>query len=99
MRPPAFSSDTVVATLQSLHVASMPQLVAALGAPSVRTVFRKLRQVDCLTSGAPGPGPDSSREETGGRMGAAEGVRQLSPLHSLVRMLQHQFGPESATLH
>ena len=38
------------ATLQSLCVASMPQLVAALGAPSVRTVFRKLRQVDCLTS-------------------------------------------------
>ena len=50
MRPPSFSADTVVATLQRLHVASMPQLVAALGAPSVRTVFRKLRQVDCLTS-------------------------------------------------
>ena len=50
MRPPSFSSDTVVATLQRLRVASMPQLVATLGAPSVRTVFRKLRQVDCLTS-------------------------------------------------
>ena len=50
MRPPAFSSDTVVTTLQRLRVASMSQLVAALGAPSVRTVFRKLRQVDCLTS-------------------------------------------------
>lgn len=50
MRPVSYSSDTVASTLRRLLVASMPQLVEALGGPSVRTVFRKLRQVDYVAS-------------------------------------------------
>ena len=50
MRPVAFSSSAVANTLGRLRVASMPQLVDALGGPSERTVFRKLNELDTLSS-------------------------------------------------
>lgn len=50
MRPVSFSTDTLAAALRRLKVASLPQLVAALGNPSVRTVFRKLQQLDYISS-------------------------------------------------
>lgn len=50
MRPIAFSAATVEDALRRLRVATMPQLVEALGAPSKRTVHRKLRELDALTS-------------------------------------------------
>ena len=50
MRPVAFSSAVVADTLGRLRVASMPQLVDALGGPSERTVFRKLNELDTLSS-------------------------------------------------
>ena len=50
MRPVAFSSAVVADTLGRLRVASMPQLVDALGGPSERTVFRKLKELDTLSS-------------------------------------------------
>ena len=50
MRPVAFSSSVVADTLGRLRVASMPQLVDALGGPSERTVFRKLNELDTLSS-------------------------------------------------
>lgn len=50
MRPIAFSAATVEDALRRLRVATMPQLVEALGAPSKRTVHRKLRELDAHTS-------------------------------------------------
>lgn len=50
MRPIAFSAVTVEAVLRRLGVATVPQLVEALGRPSKRTVFRKLRELDTLSS-------------------------------------------------
>ena len=50
MRPVAFSAATLAAALGRLGIATMPQLVDALGSPSRGTVFRKLREVDALSS-------------------------------------------------
>ena len=50
MRPVTFPADSVAETLDHLRVASMNQLVAALGSPSPRTVLRKLKQLDTLSS-------------------------------------------------
>ena len=50
MRPVAFSAATLAAALDRLGVATMPQLVDALGSPSRGTVFRKLRELDALSS-------------------------------------------------
>ncbi len=50
MRPIAFSAAAVEDVLRRLRVATMPQLVEALGAPSKRTVYRKLRELDALSS-------------------------------------------------
>ena len=51
MRPTQFSADTVVAVLRERTVASLPDVMAALG-PRVsrRTAFRKLRDLDARTS-------------------------------------------------
>ena len=50
MRPIAFSAATVEAVLRRLGVATVPQLVEALGRPSKRTVYRRLRELDTLSS-------------------------------------------------
>ena len=50
MRPVKFSVATLGAALERLGVATMPQLVDALGSPSRGTVFRKLRELDALSS-------------------------------------------------
>lgn len=50
MRPVSFPTATVAATLGELRVASMDDLVKALGSPSRRTVFRKLDELDVLSS-------------------------------------------------
>ena len=51
MRPTQFSADTVVALLRRQTVASLPDVIAALG-PRVsrRTAFRKLRDLHARTS-------------------------------------------------
>lgn len=50
MRPIVFSAATVETTLRRLRVATLPQLVEALGSPSKRTVYRKLRALDTISS-------------------------------------------------
>ena len=50
MRPTRFHRRTLRTLLQRHTVASMPQLMAALGTPSRRTVVRKLAQIPHLTS-------------------------------------------------
>ena len=50
MRPVAFPSSVLAATLRDLRVASLADLVKALGGPSTRTVFRKLDELDTLSS-------------------------------------------------
>ena len=50
MRPVTFPAATVAATLARLRVATLDQLVDALGGPSARTVFRKLHELDTLSS-------------------------------------------------
>lgn len=50
MRPISFPAATVESTLRRLRVATLPQLVEALGAPSKRTVYRKLRELDTISS-------------------------------------------------
>ena len=50
MRPVQFPADALVELLRRQTVASMPQLLAALGPGSQRTAVRKLRQLDPHTS-------------------------------------------------
>jgi hypothetical protein len=50
MRPPEFSADTIAALLRRQTIASMPQLLAALGTDARRTVFRKLKELPYRTS-------------------------------------------------
>ena len=50
MRPVAFTTEALADALGRLHIATMSQLVDALGGPSVGTVFRKLRELDALSS-------------------------------------------------
>jgi len=42
MRPGRYSADTITELLRRKTVATMPELMAALGTPTERTVFRKL---------------------------------------------------------
>lgn len=50
MRPTEFSAEAIVSLLRKRKIATMPQLMAALGTRSKRTVFRKLRELPCRTS-------------------------------------------------
>ena len=50
MRPIEFSAEAIVALLRKRKIATMSQLMAALGTRSRRTVFRKLRELPCRTS-------------------------------------------------
>ena len=51
MRPTAFSADTINALLRKQTVATLPEVMAALGPrASRRTAFRKLKDLDARTS-------------------------------------------------
>ncbi|MFQ5381902.1 MAG: hypothetical protein ACE5EF_09805, partial [Dehalococcoidia bacterium] len=50
MRPTEFRTESIVALLRRQKIASMPELMAALGTRSRRTVFRKLKELPCRTS-------------------------------------------------
>ena len=50
MRPPEFQAETLDEYFQRHPVATLEQLQAALGAPSERTVFRKLDALEYLSS-------------------------------------------------
>ena len=51
MRPTEFSADTVIALLRKQTIASLSEVMAALGArASRRTAFRKLKDIDARTS-------------------------------------------------
>jgi hypothetical protein len=50
MRPTEFPAEAIVALLRKRKIATMPELMAALGTDSRRTVFRKLRELPCRTS-------------------------------------------------
>jgi hypothetical protein len=50
MRPTEFPAEAIVSLLRKRKIATMPQLMAALGTCSRRTVFRKLRELPCRTS-------------------------------------------------
>lgn len=50
MRPAEFSADNLTTLLQTQTIASMPELMAALGTQARRTVFRKLKQLSYRTS-------------------------------------------------
>jgi len=50
MRPTEFPTEAIVALLRKRKIATMPELMAALGTHSRRTVFRKLRELPCRTS-------------------------------------------------
>ncbi len=50
MRPAQFSADTVAALLREQTVASLHDVMTALGRVSRRTAFRKLKDIDARTS-------------------------------------------------
>ena len=51
MRPTTFSADTIIALLRNQTIASLAEVMAALGAgASRRTAFRKLNDIDARTS-------------------------------------------------
>ena len=51
MRPTQFSADTIIALLSNQTIASLAEVMAALGAgASRRTAFRKLKDIDARTS-------------------------------------------------
>jgi len=50
MRPQSFCADQIKKTLKALKIATLEELVCALGQPSVRTVFRKLKELEYLCS-------------------------------------------------
>ena len=51
MRPTQFSADTILALLRNQTIASLAEVMAALGArASRRTAFRKLKDIDARTS-------------------------------------------------
>ncbi len=50
MRPTEFPAESIVTLLRRQKIAAMPQLMAALGTHSRRTVFRKLKELPCRTS-------------------------------------------------
>ena len=50
MRPTEFSADTIVDLLREQIIASLPEVMAALGTRARRTAFRKLRDLAARTS-------------------------------------------------
>ena len=51
MRPTEFSADTIIALLRTQTIATLPEVMAALGPrASRRTAFRKLKDLDARTS-------------------------------------------------
>jgi len=50
MRPPEFSADTILALLRKQTIASLPEVMAALGTRARRTAFRKLKDLAARTS-------------------------------------------------
>ena len=50
MRPIEYSSEAAAALLRREKIASLPELMAALGTDSRRTAFRKLRELLCRSS-------------------------------------------------
>lgn len=78
MRPTVFHRDAVAQLLRQRTVATLPDLVAALGGPSPRTVVRKLKQLSYLSSYSHGGRyyalPESARFDADGLWSHA-GVR------------------------
>lgn len=50
MRPAEYSSAPIVALLRERKIATLPELMAAVGTEAKRTVFRKLKEVSYRTS-------------------------------------------------
>lgn len=50
MRPTLYASDAAAALIRKQKIASLPELMAALGTDARRTAFRKLRELSCRTS-------------------------------------------------
>jgi hypothetical protein len=50
MRPTEFSTDPIIKLLRKQQIATLPQLMAAVGTGARRTVFRKLAQLSYRTS-------------------------------------------------
>jgi len=50
MRPPEFPAEAIAALLRKQGIASMPELMAALGSMARRTVFRKQKELPYRTS-------------------------------------------------
>jgi hypothetical protein len=45
MRPTEFSADPIIKLLRKQQIATLPQLMSAVGTDARRTVFRKLAQL------------------------------------------------------
>ena len=50
MRPTEFSSQAIVTLLRKRKIATLPEVMSALGTESRRTAFRKLSELPCHTS-------------------------------------------------
>ena len=50
MRPTLYAPDAAAALIRTQQIASLPELMAALGTDARRTAFRKLRALACRTS-------------------------------------------------
>ena len=50
MRPEVYSANAITAVLRKKTLATMPELMAALGTSVERTVFRKLAELRCRAS-------------------------------------------------
>ena len=50
MRPSEFSADTIIALLRKQTIASLPEVMTALGTRARRTAFRKLKNLAARTS-------------------------------------------------
>ncbi len=50
MRPTEFPSEAIVTLLRKRKIATLPEVMTALGTESRRTAFRKLRELPCQTS-------------------------------------------------
>jgi len=50
MRPTLYTTDVAAALIHKQRIASLPELMTALGTHARRTIFRKLRELSCRTS-------------------------------------------------
>lgn len=50
MRPTLYASEAAAALIRKQKIASLPELMTALGTHARRTAFRKLRELSCRTS-------------------------------------------------